>query len=319
MIMRFSRGFLSILFRRGWSKLNSGDLHLIVANLLWGSGSIFTRLADQPATVIMFFRAAAAFSTVAAYLLLRRQPLGLNGVWRWTLASGVLISLSGLFFFLAVQTTTIGTAVLACNTGPIFYITWSCLFLGEKFERRTLLALPLAATGIILLVSNCEISLTSRDFVGILYGLASGLSYSFVVIIAKRFPHIPTASLILVQMGVAAVLFSPWVVLNPPVLTIQSLGAMTVLGVVHSGLCLALYFNALKTVKLQHAGILGYLDPASAVLYAYLFFGEVPTLATVLGGLCILSAGALTLQGSAGTKREDGNKLSSGRDGVSPP
>lgn len=294
-------------------------LYLIAANLLWGSGSIFTRLADQPATVIMFFRAAAAFVTVAAYMLLKRQPLNLAGVWQWALISGLFLGLNGLFFFLAVQTTTIGTAVLACNTGPIFYITWACLFLGEKFERRTLLALPLAAAGVALLVANCELSLTSRDFVGILYGLGSGLSYSLVVVIAKRFPHIPTASLIFVQMGMAAALFSPWIALSPPVLTVRSLGAMAVLGAVHSCLCLALYFTALKTVKLQRAGILGYLDPASAVLYAYLFFGEVPAFTTMLGGLCILSAGALTLQGSTGAKSRTADNPPTGDRTAGPP
>lgn len=268
---------------------------IVLAMLLWGTGSIFTRLADQPALVIAFVRAAAAFLAAGAYFLLCRRRLNLEGKWRWALISGVFLSLNGFLFFKAVQSTAIGTAVLASNTAPIFYITWACLFLGERLERRTLLALPLAVAGIVLLMSGCEISLTSKDFTGILYGLGNALAYSFVVLIAKGMPQIPTASMILVQMGVGVVMFGPLALSLQPAVGAVSLAAMTTLGLVHSCLCLAIYFTALKKVKVQHAGILGYIDPASAILYAYLVFGEIPTVTTALGGLCILAAGALAV------------------------
>lgn len=283
--------------QKGMAALLTGYAQLILAMLLWGSGSVLTRIADQPAPVIMFVRGLTACGTIGLFILWTRRSLNLSGSWLWCLASGACLASSSLFFFLAVQTTAIGTAVLACNTGPIFYITWVCLFLGEKLERRTLFALPMAMAGILLLVSGSEISLSSRDFVGILYGLVSGLSYSFVVLIAKGVPRIPTTSLILVQAAVATVMFAPATLSLPAIPGGLSLAAMICMGAVHSCLCLGLYFNALKAVKVQHAGILGYLDPASAIVYAYLCFGEVPPLTTVLGGLCILAAGALTLRG----------------------
>ncbi|SDF66124.1 DMT family transporter [Sporolituus thermophilus] len=58
---------------------------------------------------------------------------------------------------------------------------------------------------------------------------------------------------------------------------------MLLMGLVHSALALGLYFTGLKSVKVQHASILSYIDPVSALLYALLIFGERPTITTMPG------------------------------------
>jgi len=43
----------------------------------------------------------------------------------------------------------------------------------------------------------------------------------------------------------------------------------------------------------NEAALLSYLDPMSAVVYAFLVFGEVPGVTTAIGGTLILLASAL--------------------------
>lgn len=53
--------------------------------------------------------------------------------------------------------------------------------------------------------------------------------------------------------------------------------------VVHTVLALFLYMDSLKTVEVNEAALLSYLDPMSAIIYAFLVFGEVPVLQRQLG------------------------------------
>lgn len=75
---------------------------------------------------------------------------------------------------------------------------------------------------------------------------------------------------------------------NPPSLTIsQSAWFLLLLfGAVNAGAYILLN-KGLKTITAGYVGILLLLEPVSSVLYAFLFFGEVPNFTTVIGSLLI--------------------------------
>ena len=276
--------------------LPKGYSEVITAMLIWGSVGVFVRIADQPAATIVFVRVLTAFVVLALFALLRKQPVSLGGHGPLAVLSGVLIAGNWLFFFKAIQTTTIGNAVLTYYMAPILAILWARLFLKERLERRIFQALPLAGAGIFLMTSEYDFSLSSNDFVGILFGLAGAFLYSLVVVMAKYMSGITPRNLVLVQMGVSSLFFLPFVIFNPPTLTLTSTSAMITMGVVHSALALSIYFSSLQKIKIQHSSILSYIDPVSALLYAYLIFNEAPGLYTLLGGVCILLASWLVIR-----------------------
>lgn len=276
--------------------LRSGYFQVIVSMLIWGSVGIFVRFANQPAETIVFVRVSSAFLALGLYMLCANKPFTFQRC-RWTILAGLVLSLNWLFFFKAIQATTIGNAVFTYYLAPVFSIIWARFFLGEQVEKRALYALALAACGLLLMLSGYEFSLTSSDFLGILYGLTGALFYSLVVVLAKYLADdVPPLTLVLVQMGVSSLIFLPSVLQSPPTITMVSLVAMLAMGVFHSAFALGLYFTGLAKVKVQHASILSYIDPVSALLYAYLFFAEVPTLYTFAGGALILLASILIIR-----------------------
>lgn len=277
-----------------------GYLRVILAMLIWGSVSIFVRLADQPAPVIVFIRVFIAFIALLLYIRIRRQTFNLKGRYLLALLSGIALSLTWLFFFKAVQTTTIGNAVLTYYMAPLFSIIWAYLYLGEKLEKRSIIALGVACAGIGLILSGYEFSLSGGDFLGIMYCLTAALFYSMVVVIAKKLTEIEPTHLVTVQMAVSSLLFLPEIVSSPPIFNLTSVLAMVFLGLVHTALALALYFGGLRWVKVQHASILAYIEPVSAPIYAYLLFSEIPTPLTLAGGLLILVASFLTIRDTEG-------------------
>lgn len=275
--------------------LTSGYVQVIAAMLIWGSVGVFVRHAGQPADIIVFVRVASACAAIALYMAVTKKPFRFPRL-RWLVASGAAISLNWLFFFKSIQATTIGNAVFTYYLAPVFSIIWARLFIGEQLEKRAIKAMGLAALGLLLMLSGYEFSLTSSDTLGILYGLTGGLFYSIVVVLAKYLDDVPPLTLVLVQMAVSTLVFLPVVLQAKPVFTLTGLAAMLTMGLLHSAFALGLYFTGLAKVKVQHASILSYIDPVSALLFAFLFLGEIPGFYTLAGGSLILLASMLIMR-----------------------
>ncbi len=62
-------------------------------------------------------------------------------------------------------------------------------------------------------------------------------------------------------------------------------------GLVYTALCFSLFSDGLRYVRVEHAGILGYLEPVTAPLWAFLLIGEAPPWTTYAGGALIVAAG----------------------------
>ncbi len=275
--------------------------------LIWGSVGIFARQAGTEALVTVTFRvmfAALALGAIAWYQGGLRSVV--PSTWRkrsLLLFSGLALALNWLFFFKAMDSTTVSNAVLSYYASPVMVALTSPFLLKERLEGRTLVATALSFGGIFVMMYKPGEGLSAADLVGIGYGLIAACFYSMVTISARWLADIPAARLVLVQCLSAALVLVPAVLLSggtaafavPPL----SLGLLAVVGVVHTALALFLYFRGLRSVKVQHVGVLAYLDPVSAVLFAYLFLGELPTPASLIGGALVLGGSALLLRRTA--------------------
>ena len=58
-----------------------------------------------------------------------------------------------------------------------------------------------------------------------------------------------------------------------------------------TAVCFSMFTDGIRFVRVEHAGILGYLEPVTAPFWALLLVGERPPLTTWLGGALIIVAG----------------------------
>ena len=75
---------------------------------------------------------------------------------------------------------------------------------------------------------------------------------------------------------------------------------VVVSGLVYTALCFSLFTDGLRYVRVEHAGILGYLEPVTAPLWAFLLIGEAPPWTTYAGGALIVAAGIAVIVFGAG-------------------
>jgi len=269
--------------------MNIGYVMIIASMLIWGSIGIVVRGISQPPEVIVFFRVFIAFISM---LIITRTKKGIekiekgNSIILLLVLSGVFLSLNWMFFFKAIKTTTVAAATLSYYTAPVLVTILSLTVLKEKLNIKTLFALILSFLGIFLMVFNFR-SVSDIGSEGILYGLIAAFFYALVTISVKKLEGISSYNLVLFQTGISAILFMPSLRFIDKV-DIGSIIQLIVIGTIHTSLALTLYFEGIKRVKVQHVGILSYIDPLSAVLFAFLFLQEIPDLLTGIGGVMIL-------------------------------
>jgi RarD protein len=266
--------------------MNPAYLWIILSFLIWGSVGLFVRWAGLPSEVIVFYRVAVAFILLGAYLLFRRQKPSLSA-WKTVLLSGVALALNWVFFFKAIQTTTIANAVLSYYLAPVFVTLFTPLLLSESVEKSTWLAMAVSFTGIFLMIDPSGTGFQGRDALGIFYGLIAALFYAMVTLLGKKTEGISPVMLVFWQTGISSLLLWPYAV-GAGVLPPSSWAAVLALGAVHTALALVLYFSGLKKVRVQHVGVLAYLDPLSAILFSLAAFGEIPSSGAAVGGALIL-------------------------------
>lgn len=277
--------------------MNIGYLMIITSMLIWGSIGLIVRWIDQPPEVIVFFRVFIGFISIIIIGLLKGNRLVKKGKENWVLLilSGVFLALNWTLFFKAIKTTTVALATLSYYTAPVIVTILSFFVLKEKISNKTKLAIILSFLGIFIMVFSGGSVDVDFNPLGIVYGLMAALFYALVTITVKMLENVSSYRLVMIQTGISSIMFLPTLRgLNK--VDMESIIFLIIIGTIYTSIALTLYFEGIKRVKVQHVGIISYIDPLSAVVFATIFLGEVPDMYTLIGGILILLSTYIVLK-----------------------
>ncbi|MGC1454201.1 MAG: DMT family transporter [Nitrospirota bacterium] len=274
-------------------------LKIIASMLIWSTWGLIIRWLALPAVVVLFYSSLIASFTVPAVLHVRGE-LALSGVrevW-WLFALLAVSSITNnISYFYSLGHTTVSNAVFTHYTSPLLVAVLAPLMIAERILKVTLISLPIAALGMVMIVlSEGGLRTTSGDMSGIAAGMVSGIAYAFIIIFSRKLSR-----MLLHHQAVVIILWTTTLVTAPWALTMdyhlhyRTAGLLLITGLMHSTLAPLLYYSALKKVMAQHAAILGYMEPLAAIPLAYLFLSETPTFVALFGGLLILFSGYLVI------------------------
>ncbi len=271
--------------------------------LIWSTWGLFVRWLELPPVVILFYTSLVASLTVPVILALRGE-LDLGGmcqVWPWFLALLLASLVNNITYFYALGHTTVSNAVFTHYTAPLFVAVLAPLLIAEPLQRVTLLSLPLAVGGMVMIViAGGGVHVESRQVLGIGAGTVSGLAYGLLIIASRKLSRMRMhhKAIVLVLWGTASITAVP-AMLEQYSLSITKTGLLLLTGCLHSTLAPLLYYQALRHVIAQYAAILGYLEPVFAVHLAFCVLGEAPGLWALAGGVCILISGYIVVRHSS--------------------
>lgn len=283
----------------GEGSYRGGLARIAVAGLIWGSIAVFSRQVHTSAFVIVFWRVMFAAAALVIFLGARGRlgelPALSAAKKRGIAFMGALLALNWVLFFSALQRTSVAVALLLGYCGPIFVMALSPLVTREAFDRRVLVPLGLAIAGVVVIVGPRQLQLAdSRELLGAGLAFASAFTYAIGVLSAKRLLRgIPTTVFMLGEDLTAGLLLLPVILLTPGPSGPVEWGSLLMLGVVHTAATGFLFLSGLRRVRTDHAAILTYAEPVSAVVFAALFLGEPITVGTLIGGTMVVVGGVL--------------------------
>lgn len=265
---------------------------LLAGNAALAMGPWFVRLADTGPVAAGFWRVALALPVLALLARANGQPL-------WGLRRGVVLTimLGGVFFALDIASwhvgigmTRLANAALFGNAGSLVLMVWGFIAWRRLPRGREWLALAAALTGAAILMGR-SLEISPRTLLGDWFCLLAGLLYAGYLIIVKdaRGRHGGWTVLTWSCVASALVLFAIALAAGE---TVMPADWRPVVGLAVSS---QLIGQGLLVYALRHftplvIGIALLCQPAVAALAGWLSFGELLTLADLVGVALVGSA-----------------------------
>jgi drug/metabolite transporter (DMT)-like permease len=305
---------------------------LLLGGAVLGLAGVFVRLADTTAHLgpfaSAFWRMALAAPCLLAWAMVqwrlqrkprvaapdpdpgrappqvfrtRPAPPALLAHWpTWALAlfAAAMFALDLVFFHLAVITTAVGNATLESNFAPVF-ITLAFWIITRHAPRPVFLAgLAAALAGAALMIGP---NFGDRSaLLGDASGLFSAVFYAaYQVGIQQARQRLSTAPLMAVVTLLAAVVLWPFALAEGRLWPTAAIGWVWVIGlallVQIGGQVVIAYAVRRLNPALSSVGLL--VQPAMAVVYAWILLGEALTAAQLLGAGLVLAGIYLARRG----------------------
>lgn len=289
--------------------------------LLFGSNGIVASYILLNSHEIVFLRTFIGSIFLICLLLLSKQKLQAFDNKKdaiYLIASGISTGISWLFLYQAYTEIGVSLATLACYCGPIIVILLSPLIFNERLDIYKISGFIIVFTGMIF-VNGSELSQTGISF-GLVCGILSAVTYSLMVIFAKKVKTINGLEYSFIQLISSFFIVAIFLGLKQgfyiPKLT-ENIFPVLFLGVINTGIGCYLYFSSIKELPAGTVAICGYLEPLSALFFSAIFLNERLSFIQIIGAIFIIG-GAIIAELSKYLKEkkfeseiEDSTQLSS--------
>ena len=270
------------------------------AALCIGFTGIIGKLVNQNALLLVFFRTFFAFLgllllfgvnkkffvTASLKTTLKQKTFWLKH-FKLLLLS-LLLVLHWVSFFVAVQKSGAALGTLAYSTFPLFLTIIEPLFLKSNFSWNKSLICFFITLGIYFLVP--EISWQNNLFVGICWGVFSGLMMAVIILFSGNLSRqFSTKTITLFSNFYASLILLPFVIaLLPWLFSWQDWLWLLFLGLVCTALAHSLFIFAVKTLPAQIFGVILSLEAVYTLIFSYLFLDERLSLRSIFGAFIII-------------------------------
>jgi drug/metabolite transporter (DMT)-like permease len=270
---------------------HKGLLAVHSAVFIFGLTALFAKLITLPALEITLLRSLFAVLALWAVLRFSGEPLSLGSGRDYAIALllGVLLAAHWVTYFHSMQVASIAVGVIALYTFPVMTVFLEPLFHGGRPHWMDVLSAMAVLFGIYLLVPEFRLDDTTTQ--GVLWGMLSALLFALRNIIQGRyFNTYPAKQALFYQILVTIVVLLPFGSEVIPSVSPFQWGQLLLLGVIFTALPHTLFAFSLRHFRAKTASLVACLQVVYATLFAALLLNEWPALATMIGGVIVVSA-----------------------------
>ena len=313
-----------------------GYIFIALATLSWGSSAtlgraIFTGKLHMGGAVLQPIdplilsqtRTTFTFLLLMPILLLRRGTKGVRltrgELWRAMLLGSAGIAGSNYFYYLALEKTTVATAIILQYLAPAFVLVY---MLARRLQPPTfqrLSGVTMALVGSVLAIGLTRwssqppyVALRTHDLrfnvIGVSAGLTAAFSFAFTNVFGRKLVEETDRWRVFVYSMMGAGVM--WLIVNPPwkiAAAHYTPGQWVFLfsfAIASMLVPYSFYFTGLQYLDATRAIVTCCLEPVCAILIAALALGETLSAAQILGIVVTLSATVLIQVPDRKTKAE---------------
>ena len=284
-----------LLYRRG-------ILQLVASGFFLSTSGIALRIIEQAGGWQILFYRSLALSVTILLILVFQKGSRVFDEFRGLEWNDYLLALflgSGFVAYVfALLYNTVANALFIFSCAPFVagFLGW--ILLGERVATRTWFAIGGAMAGLTVMVGS---ELAVSRYLGTLIALWIPIAYAASIIVirsSKRENMLAALCLAgLVSGGLSAIFVIDYA------LTLQDLIISLYLGVFQAGVGFTLVVLGTRYIPAAQVGLLAMVEPVLAPIWVWMGVGEVPGLATIVGGAIIFSA--ITIDGILNIKSSE--------------
>ncbi|MEX2202026.1 MAG: DMT family transporter [Dongiaceae bacterium] len=266
-----------------------GLILVVLAALAWSSGGLLLRSVETDPWTTIFWRSLFAAMTLFLFILFRDRSntLRLFLTMGWSgIVLAVCFATASTSFVIAVQYTSVANVLLLQSLAPFIAGIMGLIFMRERVEMRTWIAMAFAIGGVAIMVSN---SFGTASFIGTLFSMLIALGFAGATVVLRYNRSVrmtPAACLATLLAGSFALIMGA----DPGSASMPEIGYLALLGIGQLALGMILYTTGARLIPAAESALLANIEVVLGGFWVWLVFAEDPGIRTLIGGGVILAS-----------------------------
>ncbi|MCR5083616.1 MAG: DMT family transporter [Parasporobacterium sp.] len=274
-------------------------IKFVLSVVLFGTLTVILYYLNMPPVVTVFFRGSLGFLTVIVVMLAmgkRPEFKAIKSNLLWLLISGVALGINWVFLFSAYNYVGVAVATLINYMAPMIAIFLSAFIYKEKITFAKLICIAVTFIGVIFASGIFGKKVDFFDPIGILIAGIATLSFVVIIFCNKKFKDISFYDKTTFQLGTSAVVVLPFAINSfgnmENAFDLKAIILIAIVGIVQTGIAYCFYFDGIGKLPIQTSSILGYIEPALAVILSMTILKQ-PISAIGIFGAILVIGGAI--------------------------
>ncbi len=272
---------------------------IIVSACLWGTLGIYVNILEKygfspiEISALRYIFSAILIILIASKYGFKRLKVQKNDIWKFIFLGTVSTMSTSILYLLCMQMTSAAVSNVLMYTSPIWVTLFLTVFKGAKFTKGYFLSILFVFIGCILVSNVLNIKSIHYSLLGILIGIASGITYGSYTIMGKNLSERYSVTAIIAYnclfAGIGSMFFidikkAACIIMKSSECFVNAL-ALSILGTV---IPYFLYSIALKKTDSVKASIICTAEPVTATIISTFILDEKLNFIQFLGILLII-------------------------------
>ncbi|HWA49154.1 MAG TPA: DMT family transporter [Dongiaceae bacterium] len=263
---------------------------VITSAIAWSTSGFFARTVPIDIWVVVFWRGLFGGASIVILAMIERGSFKFDLLRAFSPAGIALMFISAtgkLAFIYALQHTTVANVTVLYATLPFITALLAWLWFRERASKRTLIASSVAGIGVTVTVIGSA-GLGGGHILGDMAAIYMTCTMAMMTVIMRRHREVPMLESAAMSGFVAAAI--AFFFCDPSVATWAQVGWLALFGIITQGGGLGIYTMGARRLPSAQAALLSASEVPLSPLWVWIFFAEVPALATFIGGGLVLGA-----------------------------